>query len=1398
MFRTAYNNCAKCTIAEEEARPSHSEAGPIPAFRVAHLTAVQKNQPLQLFDATMLDLFGPYTVFAGNLSLVEKLKLTRASKGLYPLINSQKVWVVIFLDLTYSCIDLQVAESCHASSIFQSIERFIAKRGAPLTLYSDLAASLVAIKKRLKEMEDDDQKDENAELFSPEEYSSLFSPEALTEELENVAQQIEQVVETYFLQYLTGSAALHSQNQGPVERKIKEVKRFLKELYRFKKLTTLEFQTLLDRLADFYHSLPVIADLANPGHFLSRKQLLLSPGKNTEVHISIPERKNNKSNVWTERFQVHKKYLTFAASIIFQKFGLKLLLTDVRNHTENPWSQNSIVRCPDLVKVGNKKQPAFHGLCIVNKALVSDIDQVQGRNYEIIFKRANDRHYRSLVRHSSSLNLVYDASSPHNNGINFFDCLQQAAIFQEAQSQSKNGVIFPPARTATPSPAAAESTIGNEPILAEDQPAATAAPAGVEDSIQAAEPQSEPRPATIPEASFTPVWKPDEQKTEQPSEIVGTNNTRRQPAQSGGGKVEDDDGESVLPNTATDYGQAVDDDAQGESAAEGESAGERDSPASREDGQNEPVGQTEEVDFGYGKNASLDHKNGEQSTTNSGQDSSFRKQEDKTEVENTDTSDTGDTVEPQPRRQPHAIKVTVESKVPQIRDILTKAQKKRYAKQQRDFLGQLGRSGSSSQTTTEEQTDQVRNSTIELQSICQSQPYSSGAAAYHGQPQSFHTSLQGPDTSGYSRASGEQEADKSGGTVNSPKTARKISITLRHGTTSAEGAGGSNLTPKFYRGNETIIPFPGRPSREPAETLINNNSFVIQIEDDDHIMEDDNHMIHDNKNDDHHNDNQPNDDIVQNVRFRCYVCDKMIDSKNNTHVSDCLRQFQTAHAQLENPCDKFQKKSKKNKNKNKNYSTKSVCKNKMPSKTIFEESYHSLCHELMHRSTPGVSFIIKLLVICALIKFCAAEHYCPPSSDGDEVGQALVEYSQLHQNIQYLQIRRAPRLGEKVAIIVREYNDSTSYSQVEWVCSRLGAGFTTLRFNHDEVYLLQKFSQKWKLNYSLLIFARMEPRRITWPNGDFVRFFDSSQVEFATTCPAEKDNFPGVILLTFNPAEKVKFRQVCDNIQSNSPRPATLCMQDDSTGIYGRKIRLHEQMVDEILTFRSDTTNQNLYQENVFKLENLKNLVSNNTAKYDGCLANKIQLFNHTSRVLLSNNTFPNISLVSKVTFENIKENYKHWKSIQLQLQTMSSQIQNAVEQSKIENYYDYKTRTVAEFFSKKYFQELYNGNLANIFSFTFLILCALIIIVTAIAIYKCCFKGFVAKLRAIFCPFFIFSCCTTLSKCCTNWCQPTRTQVIYMQAPVRPNPSFQARPSRRNQLMLQDNIYEDLFEEIT
>ena len=487
--------------------------------------------------------------------------------------------------------------------------------------------------------------------------------------------------------------------------------------------------------------------------------------------------------------------------------------------------------------------------------------------------------------------------------------------------------------------------------------------------------------------------------------------------------------------------------------------------------------------------------------------------------------------------------------------------------------------------------------------------------------------------------------------------------------------------------------------------------------------------------------------------------------------------------------------------KNKNKKFKSCLTETISQPTLHSESCVKLCTEVMYRAEnkmyrvePLVTMVLKLLLIFSLIKFCAAGHYCPPTSDKVELSQTLRKYTNLYQNIKYLDVKKPPKLGEKVALIIKDYTVD-KYSHVEWSCSRQGTGFTTLKFNHDELYLLQKFSQKWELDYNLLLFARLESRRVIWPNGDFTRFYDGTKVEFLITCPAERNNFPGVLLLTFPPGEKAIFRQSCDEIYSNSSRPAAVCIQDDN-GLSGRKIKIHGQLVDEILAFKSNVANQEQYRKNLLSLNELKSFIMNNTAEYTDCFVNNVQLFNNSFPVTLANASFPDISLVGKLSVEDIKENYKNWKVIQSKLLDMHSQIQNAIEKSRRINYYEYKTRTVGEFFSKKYFEELYDGNLANIFSFTFLVLCLLIILVATILLYKCCLKGCVAKLKGIFCPYFIFNCCTTLTRCCTGWCQPSGPQVIYVQAPVRSNPSFQPRP-RRNQLMLQDNVYEDLFEEI-
>ena len=401
----------------------------------------------------------------------------------------------------------------------------------------------------------------------------------------------------------------------------------------------------------------------------------------------------------------------------------------------------------------------------------------------------------------------------------------------------------------------------------------------------------------------------------------------------------------------------------------------------------------------------------------------------------------------------------------------------------------------------------------------------------------------------------------------------------------------------------------------------------------------------------------------------------------------------------------------------------------------------------------------------------------------------------MYQNIEFLAIKKAPRLGDRIAMILTDYGESVKYSDVARFCDMHGGGFTTLQFNHDELYLLRKFSEKWDLNYKLLLFAKMEERRLVWPDGNFIKFYDGRLVAYNVTCMAENDN--GVILFHFEPTSKAVFYQICDKLDNKSPRPATVCINTER-GLYGRKVILHEKMLDEIVAFRTDADNKRQHHNNMLSFKKLKSITQNSSSEHDDCYANTISLFNHTAVTLLTNDSFPDIKIVTQVTFEEVRETYKKWKIIQDQIGATTDKIKNAIEKSKIVTYHDYKSHTMSAFFSKKYFEELANGNLANIFSLTFLLLCATIVIVSVIIIYKCCLKSCMSKLFGIFCPYFSCQCWTNLTKCCNKCCQPNQPQVIYYEVPSRNvNPNFQPRTPRRNQLMLQNNIYEDIFEEL-
>merc|ERR1712223_888173 len=85
------------------------------------------------------------------------------------------------------------------------------------------------------------------------------------------------------------------------------------------------------------------------------------------------------------------------------------------------------------------------------------------------------------------------------------------------------------------------------------------------------------------------------------------------------------------------------------------------------------------------------------------------------------------------------------------------------------------------------------------------------------------------------------------------------------------------------------FPFPGRPAQQQAEEpVIYNNSFVIQIENDNNddnmtFDNNDDNMTFDNNDDQDHemhivHDTTVNNTSVQTAKYACYVCDKLIDS----------------------------------------------------------------------------------------------------------------------------------------------------------------------------------------------------------------------------------------------------------------------------------------------------------------------------------------------------------------------------------------------------------------------------------------------------------------------------------------------------------------------------------------
>ncbi|XP_055645639.1 uncharacterized protein LOC129782532 [Toxorhynchites rutilus septentrionalis] len=119
--RKMSDNCRKCKV--RKASPHPPRMGPLPESRL--------NPYVRPFTFTGLDYFGPISIRLGR--------------------SCVKRWVALFTCLTTRVIHLELAFTLATESCKLAVRRFIARRGAPLEIYSDQGTNFQGARKELQQ-----------------------------------------------------------------------------------------------------------------------------------------------------------------------------------------------------------------------------------------------------------------------------------------------------------------------------------------------------------------------------------------------------------------------------------------------------------------------------------------------------------------------------------------------------------------------------------------------------------------------------------------------------------------------------------------------------------------------------------------------------------------------------------------------------------------------------------------------------------------------------------------------------------------------------------------------------------------------------------------------------------------------------------------------------------------------------------------------------------------------------------------------------------------------------------------------------------------------------------------------------------------------------------------------
>lgn len=243
--------CTKCR--RVNAKPTQPQIADLPASRV---------NPTACWSTVGVDLAGPFLIRPSSLKFERKIK----------------TWICVFICFISKAIHVEICTELSTNNFLKAFSRFIARRGAPSCVYSDLGSNFVGTKRLLKES------------------------------WEKISQECVEKLAIENIRWVTNPA--YSPSFGGLwEKSIGLIKKFIKKVDNFNTLTYEEFNTLVCTIESYVNSRPLYPESSDPNEISALTPFLLINQRHLKASTTdfITEERTPVTRKWLQIRQLQKE-----------------------------------------------------------------------------------------------------------------------------------------------------------------------------------------------------------------------------------------------------------------------------------------------------------------------------------------------------------------------------------------------------------------------------------------------------------------------------------------------------------------------------------------------------------------------------------------------------------------------------------------------------------------------------------------------------------------------------------------------------------------------------------------------------------------------------------------------------------------------------------------------------------------------------------------------------------------------------------------------------------------------------------------------------------------------------------------------------------------------------------